>query len=652
MARRPINPDDLLHIRNLVGAALSPDGARVAYAATRVDLAASTEHVDLYLLDVATGVSKQLTFTDGVNSAPAFSPDGSTLAFLSSRGGLPQIWLLALDGGEAEQLTRLAQGVGGGPVWSPDGRLIAFTAGTPGERRDPAAPYRVTRTIWRGDGVGVVDDAIQDIYVIDVGGGEPQRLTDDRLMNINPRWMPDGRSVAYAASYDPDESAMASRVCLASLDGKVRQLTGLDGLVFGPGVATDGRIAYVLAFETGTAAGTRWPLYVLDPTTGQRVRRGADVDGHIGGGIQADIPAVALGAGQLVVGDDVFVGVQRGGSVNISRFALSGEDREDVLVTGERVGVPLAAANGKLLFVSFATTEPGDLYLLDLSTRAEQRLTWLNADLLDQLAMPSVERLLFASSDGAEVEGWFLHPADALAPYPTVLAIHGGPHAGFGHHFYFDALMLTGAGFGVLLVNHRASTGYGDDFATGIHADWGNLDCADLMAGVDHAISVGLADGGRLGVFGVSGGGNLTGWVIGHTDRFKAACPENPLFNWLSMYGTSDVGVFMGQVELGGAPHEIPDVYRRCSPITYAHRVTTPTLFLQHENDYRCPAEQTEQFYTALKVNGVTAEMLRFPGSSHGGSTIGPISHRRAQNDALLDWMTRYVLGKEDTTRG
>ena len=266
--------------------------------------------------------------------------------------------------------------------------------------------------------------------------------------------------------------------------------------------------------------------------------------------------------------------------------------------------------------------------------------------MLAELALPTVVPLSFSSIDGAPVEGWFLQTGrERTAPLPTVLSIHGGPHAAWGAHFNFDHLMFTGAGYGVLLVNHRASTGYGDAFATAIMGDWGNLDYADLMAGVDHAIEEELADPDRLGVFGISGGGNLTGWIIGHTDRFKAACPENPVFNWFSMYGTSDVGADFSVRELGGTPYDAEDVYRRCSPITYADRCTTPTLFLQHESDYRCPAEQTEQFFTVLRVNGVPAEMLRFPNTSHGGSVRGPIGHRRAQNEALLDWMNRYVLG-------
>jgi dipeptidyl aminopeptidase/acylaminoacyl peptidase len=237
-------------------------------------------------------------------------------------------------------------------------------------------------------------------------------------------------------------------------------------------------------------------------------------------------------------------------------------------------------------------------------------------------------------------------PTSGARPYPMVLYIHGGPHSGFGHIFSFDFQMLAGAGYAVLLVNQRGSTGYGDAFATQIIGDWGNQDYGDLMAGVDHAVSRGLADAERLGVCGLSGGGNLSCWIVGQTERFKAAVPENPVTNWVSFYGVSDIGPWFAVAELGGHPHEIPDVYRRCSPITYAHRCTTPTLLIQGEADYRCPAEQSEQFYAVLKANGCPVEMLRLPASSHGGSIRGRPPLRRAQNEALLEWMNRY-LGDE-----
>ena len=652
---RPIAVEDLFSFRFVIAADLSPDGTRVVFAQTRIAPGENedddeVELTDLHLLDVESGEIRRLTFSDSTNSAPAISPDGTHVAFMSTRKEKPQLWLLPLDGGEPRQLTELPQGVGGGAEWSPDGSKIAFTAGLQEEPRKPERPYRVTRTVWRFDEIGVVEDAIQDVYILDVSdpAAEPHRLTDDRFMNSQPKWNADGQSLVYVASYDPDSYELMSRLRRVDLDGTVTDLTEPDGLLVSHAPLSDGRVAYVLDFERDKVVGSRASLYVLDPATATRTTRGGDIEGHIEGGIQPDNPASRIGLGQLLLVDDdrdAIVRVQTGGEVALVRVALDGDESHAVVAGGNRVCASISARGGRVLFAGFGFTEPPDLYRLDLDTRDERRLTRLNDDMLAELALPTVVPLSFSGIDGVPVEGWFLQPAGAAAPLPTVLSIHGGPHGAWGAQFNFDHLMFTGAGYGVLLVNHRASTGYGGAFATAIKGDWGNLDYTDLMAGVDHAIEEGLADADRLGVFGISGGGNLTGWVIGHTDRFKAACPENPVFNWFSMYGTSDVGADFSVRELGGTPYDAEEVYRRCSPITYADRCTTPTLFLQHESDYRCPAEQTEQFFTVLRVNGVPAEMLRFPNTSHSGSARGPIGHRRAQNEALLDWMNRYVLG-------
>jgi dipeptidyl aminopeptidase/acylaminoacyl peptidase len=275
----------------------------------------------------------------------------------------------------------------------------------------------------------------------------------------------------------------------------------------------------------------------------------------------------------------------------------------------------------------------------------ERRLTELNADLLGSRSLPGVEHLAFSGADGTPVEGWFLRPAGVTGPAPTVLYIHGGPHSGFGHVWSSDMQLLCGAGYGVLIVNHRGSTGYGDEFATSLSGHWGEQDHGDLMAGVDRAIELGLADPDRLGVCGISGGGNLTCWIVGQTDRFKAAVPENPVTSWLSFYGVADIGPWFAVAETGCLPWEDPAAYLRQSPITYAHRCTTPTLLVQGEADLRCPAEQSEQFYAVLKANGCVVEMLRIPNSAHTGTIVGAVPARRAQNEALLDWMNRYVMG-------
>lgn len=651
-ATRPVVADDLFKIRFLMGADLAPDGQAVVYALSRTDVDANSDHTDLFLLDVETKACRRLTYADTVHLAPAFSPDGRSIAFLSARGGNAQIFVMPRDGGEARQVTSLPNGVGGGPVWSPDGTRIAFVAGPQGKPRDPAKPYRVTRAVWRADGVGVLDDAVTDIYVLDLDGGEPRRLTADASLNFEPVWTSDGGSVVYLASHDPDAAPMTMHLRRAGLDGSAEEFAQA-GLLSGHAVCPDGRIAYLIGYEPGQLPGTRAELCVVDPATGKCDRRTTGLDAGVGGIFQPDMLAVQMSLGRLVVSQDgahAYTMVQRGGEGAIFRIALSGPESYERVVTGERVCAPACLRGDTLVFAGFGMTEPGDLYTFDVAAGGERRLTTLNAELLGELELPSARRLRFVSTDGTSVEGWFLSPPDGgEAPHPTLLGVHGGPHTAWGHTFNFDFLMLAGAGFGVLFVNQRGSTGYGDDFATQVNYDYGNLDYTDLMAGVDHAVELGLADPDRLGVFGISCGGFLTGWIIGHTDRFRAACPENPFFNWFSMYGTSDTGLWQGPTVMGGAPNEQRDNYERCSPITYAHRCTTPTLFLQHEADHRCPPEQTEQYYAILKANGVTAEMLRFPHTSHHGSLVGPPSHRLAQNEALLDWMTRHVLGQDDT---
>jgi dipeptidyl aminopeptidase/acylaminoacyl peptidase len=642
---RPVEPDDLFRLQFLMGADLAPDGRSAVYALARSDQAANTEHHDLYLLDVETGESTRLTDGDEMNVGAAFSPDGKRIAFMSTRDGIPQIFEMSATGGEARAVTSLPMGVTSGPAWSPDGSRIAFTAGGQEAPRDPSLPYRVTRAIWRVDGIGPVDDAVQAVWVTDLDGGEPRPLTDVRSLAYQPVWAADGLSINYLISHDPDAPPMATQLRRVTLDGDI-QVLAESGFILSHAACPDGRVAFVLGYEFGRLPGTKGDLWVLDPRTGVSERRAGGLDVGVGGILLMDMPP-GMSMGSLVVSDNgshAYAPVARGGQGTIHRFALDGPESWEPVVDGDRHAAPAAFAGGRLLFAGYSLFEPGDLYVLDEATGEERRLTSVNEAVTSELELPDLHHLSYAGPDGVPVEGWFLSPQGSAPPYPTVVGVHGGPHAGWGHIFNFDFQMFAGAGFGVLFVNQRGSTGYGDDFATVIHADQGNLDFADLMAGVDHAVERGLADNDRLGIFGLSAGGFMTGHAIAHTDRFKAACPENPGFNWFSIYGTSDSGLWAGPEMMGGHPHEAFDAYVRCSPVFAAHRATTPTLFLHHDNDYRSPSEQTEQYYAIMKANGQVAEMLRFPGTGHLGSLLGPPSHRAAQNEAMLEWMTRYLV--------
>jgi len=661
-----ITEPDLFQLKFLQGAQRSPDGRMVVYAVSHIEPdkakanetegekpAKAQEYVTLWLLSLETGQVRQLTTGLARDTNPQWSPDGRQIAFLSTRGEKPQLYLIPVDGGEAQVLTTLPQGVGSGPVWSPDGQYLAFTAGPAKGTFDPGEPYRVTRYIYRFDGLGYLDNAVQDIYIIPAAGGEAQHLTADNWHNSMPQWSPHGHEILYQAAMAPDShAAWLGRLKVVNLDGEVRDLTGGWGEVASAAWVPDGERIVFCGTPDGKPNGAKSDLWVIGRQGGEPECRTVDLKFGVGGGLLPDMPALAeqIFVPKILVSADglqAYVRVQDGGTLPVYRIALAGPEVWTPVVTGERACYVQDLQGRQLLFAASTLDNPADLFMADLDSADERQLTQLNAEFLANRVLPTVESLRFPSKDGTQVEGWVLKPAVGQAPYPTVLYIHGGPHYGYGHLFAFDFQMLAGAGYAVLFVNHRGSTGYGDEFATQIKGDWGNLDYADLMAGVDFVIDQGIADPERLGCCGLSGGGNLSCWIVGQTDRFKAAVPENPVTNWTSFYGVSDIGPWFAVEELGGRPHEIPEVYRRCSPITYAHRCRTPTLLIQGEADYRCPAEQAEQFYAVLKANNCVVEMLRLPGSSHVESIFGDPTIRRDQNQALLDWMNRYVLGVE-----
>ena len=652
---RTIQREDLFELRFLNGGRLSPDQSQAVYYVAKIDADEDKEFSTIFLLDRASGSSRQLTNGRAKDTNPAWSPDGSVIAFSSDRSGKAQLYVMPVDGGEARQLTQLERGIGsGGFDWSPDGKSIAYCAAPNADPPDLSkAAYRVNRKVYRFDAIGYLDDQVQEIFLLDLDSGEARQLTEDRSNNINPRWSPDGTTILYDANMGIDaERAITPDLMTVDLDGNTKTLirgwTAISAASFTP----DGeRVVFVGRPTDGKPIGTKSDLYVLNLDTSEISCRTAGLKIGVGGYLSMDMPVAGISTANTAVSADgayAYTAVQAGGTNHIFRVALADDEDWEAVTRGDCAIYPQSLVGDALLYARTELNAPPDLWILDCDSGNQERLTELNHEHLARINMPEAEHLLWPSADGVQVEGWYMKPAIGSAPYPTILYIHGGPHAAYGCAFHFDFQMLAGAGYGVLFLNHRASTGYGDEFSTAIKGDWGNLDYKDLMSGVDHAIALGLADADRLGVCGTSGGGNLSCWVIGQTDRFKAAIPQNPVTNWRSFYGTSDIGIWFGVQQMGGHPHEIPEVYEKCSPITYAHNCTTPTLMVQSELDWRCPAEQSEQFYTVLKANGCVVEMLRQPGGAHGASINGEINLRRAHNDAMLDWFARYVLGEED----
>jgi dipeptidyl aminopeptidase/acylaminoacyl peptidase len=616
---RPIQADDLFKLKFLQDAQLSPDGKTIAYSSSWVD-DEDKEHEAIWLLEIRSGNSKKLTFGGTKDNSPRWSPDGKNIAFISDRSGKSQIYIIPIYGGEAQPLTTLPQGTVAAPAWSPDGIKIAFIAGPQEDVRDPSKPYRLTRHIYRFNGMGYLDDVIKDLYVVSTTGGEPKRLTDDKFDNAYPQWSPDGQKILFLSGMFPGSHRSISGLKTVDLEGEITQLVGDWGYVSTATWFPDGKGVVFVGNPLDSPGGTHNRLWVLPSDSDEPECRSNGLERQLGGSLQPDMPVLSgLYPPRIFFSEDgkqIYASVQDGGTVQIYKIGLFGPEVWEPVVSGESSCLLLDMVKENMVYAVSTANNPMDLYLSRVDGSAEKRLTKLNENIMKEVKLPTVEQLFFKGTDMERVEGWIMKPAVGRAPYPTVLYIHGGPHSAFGH----------------------------------VYCDWGHHDYEDLMAGVDHVVEKGIADPNRLGCCGLSGGGNLTCWIVGHTDRFKAAVPENPVTNFQSFYGVSDIGPWFAVRELGGLPHEIPEIYARCSPITYAHNCKTPTLLIQGENDYRCPAEQSEQFYAVLKSNGCLVEMLRLPDSSHVGSIAGSPRIRRAQNDALLGWMNRFILDSKAST--
>jgi dipeptidyl aminopeptidase/acylaminoacyl peptidase len=644
-----VEPADLFRLKSIVETYLSPDGNKILYCLMHGDLEKNESHSALWLLELNSGENRQFTSGKTMDYNASWSPDGSRIAFLSTRGGgAPQVYLIPVDGGEACVLTSLKQGVGGPPRWSPDGSLIAFTAG-PSDPCDPDKPYRVTRHNYRLDGVGYADRVRQDIYLIPTVGGEVRQLTKGPYDYSDPLWSPDGQELMVKVAMKPDSHNPSSSLKLIDLQGNERELVSFEwGSVRAAAWMPDNQGIAFIGRPALNIASSKSDLWIIPRHSGKPECRTPGLMVGLGGGLQPDF-LIDLSSTFFIDkgGNNAFAQIQEGGEIGIYRVALRDDESWERVVGGERACPPKGLSKEHLIFLATSLDEPGDIYSCRLDGSEEKRLTWINKPLISLWNKLDTEHIFFKGALDEKVEGWFIRPTNnSPAPYPTLVAVHGGPKSGWGNVFSFDFQMLTSAGFAILLLNYHGGSGYGSEFQASIRGKPGELEFADMMAGVDAVIEKGLADPQHLGVYGISYGGFMSCYAVTHTDRFKAAVPENPVSNWITAHWLSDMGPWTDIEDLGGHPFEIPEVYRLASPINFIKDCTTPTLLLQGESDYRCPAADAEQFYAGLKAVGCVVEMMRFPHGSHTASIAGTPVIRHAQNEALLDWMNRFVLGK------
>lgn len=682
-ARRGIAPEDLYRFVYVSDPQISPDGVTVAFVRTTIDREEDTYRSQIWTVPTS-GRCAPRRFTAGPSdTAPRWSPDGRQLVFLAKRGGdeaKAQLWLMGATGGEAWPLTELPEGASAAE-WSPNGDWIACTSQVraadrardispnlagPGEK---VSDVRVLdRLKNRMDGEGFYDDRRRHLFVVPVAAqerGVARQLTFGEMNESQPAWSPDGKALAFvSARHDDRDYDNKSDVWTIAVeegdDGASAapcRVTSTTGPCATPVFSPDGTMIAYTGHDNAPNSGpaTITGLWVV-PTDGSAAPRNltAALDRPIGSGIGTDArygtPAdrpvwTPDGATLLCLISD------RGDGPLLRIDAVTGATTR--LLDGPRqITNASMSADGRCLALAVSTaTIPADLYICELDAAgvagAERRLTESNAALFAEVTIGAHRKHTYRAADGQELDAWVLTPPDydPARQYPLILEIHGGPQALYGESFYLEFQLLAARGYVVLYTNPRGSDGYGQSFVNALRHDWGGVDYRDVIAGVDWLLARGGIDAGRMGVTGGSYGGYLTNWIIGQTDRFRAAVSGRSTANRYSHYGQSDVGSFTGDWHFGGPPWENAAHYLERSPITYAANVTTPLLLESQEEDLRCPIPQAEEFYTALKkLRRAEVQLIRFPGESHGMARGGKPAHRVERLTRIADWFDKYLV--------
>jgi dipeptidyl aminopeptidase/acylaminoacyl peptidase len=643
---RLLDKETFFHMESVANPAISPDGSQVVFTRAHADMNRDQSQSNLWIVDAKGERLRQLTDGSWRDSAPEWSPDGRRIAFLSNRSGSTQVHVLWVDTREVSQITRV-ESEPRSPRWSPDGKHLAFTAIVPDETpaltvKLPATPKGATLakgavlvqgTTWARDGAGPTPPGHEHVFTVDaLVGGTPRQVTSGDYDHSTPAWSADGRTLYLSGLRKPDAEHLRgdSEIYAVSLDLlEIRPLTDRNGPDSDPVVSPDGRWIAYTGFDQRNYTSHLRSLYVMDARGGGKRLWAGDLPSS---------PSNPVWAGD---GSGVYYTMQERGEENLYFAGL--KDAAPRRLTGGRHVLSQASVSrtGQVAAVRSGLQEPGVVVTFATARPAEVRvLVDVNRDVLQGVRLADAEELWWSAKDGVRAQGWLMRPPDAQPgrAYPLVLWIHGGPWSMYSVAWSWPFQNLAASGYAVLWTNPRGSTGYGQEFVNGIQFSYPGKDYDDLMAGVDAALAKGGVDEDNLFVCGGSGGGLLTAWIVGQTDRFRAAVSMRPVINWHSFVGTTDGTLWYHQFQK--YPWEDPLEYAARSPLHHVAKVTTPTMVMTGEADLRTPIAQSEEFYRALKVlRKADTLLVRMPEEYHGWRRP---SHQLLQQLYLLAWFDKY----------
>ena len=676
-----IQPDDLADIEWVSDVDVTPDGTRVAYTQSRLSLDRDETVTSIWVVDI-TSPGEASKFTAGIrrDTNPRWSPDGRQLAFLSERpcpdltgagADRPQLYVMAATGGEARRVTSAPGGVVQF-AWAPDATRLAFIARVPTTEpevvkasvvgdRSPSKPFRVIDSLkYRRNGEGFIDSR-RHLFIVGAGdGGNAVQITDGDFDHSDPAWSPDGSRVVFVtARHNSRDTDNAQSIVVTDVSrhggGKDHTYASFTfvravGPCAFPTWSPDGsQIAFAgHAYRTDTGRHTR--VWVVSASGGQAEAVADPLDRNV---------AASSGARPTWTkdGKSILFTVETDGSTILVEaprpdlWIVGGSDTLRIVIGGRREVSTFAAPAGADCIAAVLSTA-GQLPAVHVVRREDG--VWNETSLSDpnsiwrqSRSVGAVYRFTVERPLGPITVWVHLPPAaDVAAPrsVPVLVNIHGGPHAQYGDRFFDEFAVYTGAGYAVVFTNPHGSTGRSEAFTRSVRGDWGGIDAADVLAAVDAALAaVPCLDPDRMGLMGGSYGGYLTSWIAAHDHRFRAACSERAVNDFSSFAGTSDIGFWFAEGQLGASPYDDPALAAKHSPLTYAAAIQTPLLIMHAEQDYRCPIEQAERLFVALARRGHPVRFVRVPDADHELSRSGRPRQRIERFRHILDWFGRYL---------
>jgi dipeptidyl aminopeptidase/acylaminoacyl peptidase len=648
---------DLFSLEVAADPQISPDGSRIAYVRRSGDIMTDRMRNTIWLIDTRSGEQMPLVAGTGAHSGPSWSPDGKRLAYVSTaEGANPQLFVRWMETGESVRITGLPQSPSA-IAWSPDGRRLAYSMFVPAEgMKLGAPPPKPEGAKWadpleihtavnhRSDAEGYAKPGHSHLFLVSADGGAPRQLTFGARNHDGPlSWAPNGRTLLFSGNRraDWEREPMDSEVYALDVDnGAVRALTDRRGPDGEPVASPDGKLIAYVGFEDRRRNYENARLSVMNADGSNPRVLTASLDRSV------EAPTWAAD------GRSIFVSYEDQGRTKVARVGLDGSIRT---VTDDLAGPTLdrpytggsysVARDGTLAITTGSPTRPADVALVR-GTAEPRMLTRLNTDMLGAKRMGEVRKIPVTAFDNRAIDAWLTLPPtwSEGTRVPLILEIHGGPVAAYGPYFATDNQLYAASGYAVLSVNPRGSSSYGEDFAHLIHHNYPSRDYDDLMSAVDAAIAQGFVDPDKLFVTGGSGGGVLTSWIVGKTNRFRAAATQKPVINWVSEALTMDNTLFTSRYWFAKTPWEDPESYWKFSPLSLVGNVKTPTLVVVGSEDYRTPVSESEQYYAALQIQGVPTALVKVPGASHGGLAARP-SQSAAKAAAILAWFEKYKNG-------